>query len=101
MSASHDPSALSAAVKTVANAIGFDACGIAAFSPIDPEGNLARWLGLGYHADMAWIARTQDIREDLSLKLPGKSLRLVNGYCGNLAAFWPSYKSRVMKASYR
>lgn len=50
---------------------GFDACGIAAAASIDPEDRLGQWLRSGYHADMDWMERTRDIRQDVQKKLPG------------------------------
>lgn len=58
-------------VKQHAAALGFDACGIARAANSDPEDRLGEWLRRGYHADMAWIARTKEIRQDPQLKLPG------------------------------
>ena len=59
-------------VKAHARALGFDACGIAdAREPIDPEDHLGVWLRKGYHAAMAWMARTKEMRRDVRLKLPG------------------------------
>jgi epoxyqueuosine reductase len=58
-------------VKSSAAAKGFDACGIAAAAPIDPEDRLGEWLRNGYHADMDWMERTRDIRQDVQKKLPG------------------------------
>jgi epoxyqueuosine reductase len=49
----------------------FDACGIASAAPIDPEDRLGDWLRKGYHADMDWMERTRDIRQDVEKKLPG------------------------------
>jgi epoxyqueuosine reductase len=49
----------------------FDACGVAAATPIDPEDRLGEWLRNGYHADMDWMERTCDIRQDVQKKLPG------------------------------
>jgi len=49
----------------------FDACGIASATPIDPEDRLGEWLRNGYHADMDWMERTRDIRQDVQKKLPG------------------------------
>ncbi len=57
-------------VKQRAAELGFDACGIAEMSPIDPEDRLGAWLAHGYHADMNWIAQSKDIRQDPRLKLP-------------------------------
>lgn len=60
------------AVKSFALQLGFDACGIAPAGDIpDPLGNMRRWLESGFHAGMAWIARTASVREDVRRKLPG------------------------------
>lgn len=67
-----DPAAERArAVKAFTAELGFDACGIAAAGPIDPEDRLGRWLDAGYHAGMDWMARTKAIRQDPREKLPG------------------------------
>ena len=58
-------------VKAGAEALGFDACGIASAGDADPENRLGRWLGLGYHADMDWMARTAELRQDVRRKVPG------------------------------
>jgi epoxyqueuosine reductase len=58
-------------VKSCASKLGFDACGIAATDPIDPDNRLGDWLAKGYHADMDWIVRTRDLRQNVALKLPG------------------------------
>ncbi|MFO7774643.1 MAG: tRNA epoxyqueuosine(34) reductase QueG [Candidatus Hydrogenedentota bacterium] len=60
-----------AAVKEHARSQGFDACGVAAAGPADPEGKLRAWLDRGYHAGMDWLARTSAIRQDVREKLPG------------------------------
>ncbi|MFM1921796.1 MAG: hypothetical protein RLZZ303_3430, partial [Candidatus Hydrogenedentota bacterium] len=62
---------LSEQVRARALALGFDCCGIAAVSAIDPDDHLGRWLDRGFHAHMDWMARTRDIRQDVQLKLPG------------------------------
>ena len=55
-----------------ADALGFDACGFAsAAEAIDPENRLGEWLERGFHADMAWMARTAGLRRDAQEKLPG------------------------------
>ncbi len=64
-------SSFSEAIKAEALRLGFDACGIAAASPADPEDHLGNWLRHGFHADMEWIARTKTLRQDVTLKLPG------------------------------
>lgn len=65
------PAARAAAVKARARELGFDACGIARAEAIDPEDRLGDWLRAGFHADMDWIPRTKDIRQDVQLRLPG------------------------------
>jgi len=75
----------SAAVKSAAAGLGFDACGIAAAGPIDPEDRLGSWLARGYHADMEWLVRSKEVRQDIRLRLPGaKSVVVVarNYYAG-------------------
>ncbi|NUM53023.1 MAG: tRNA epoxyqueuosine(34) reductase QueG [Candidatus Hydrogenedentes bacterium] len=64
------PSELADAVKDKAALLGFDACGIAEATAIDPEHRLAQWLDAGYHASMEWMRRTCDVRTDVSRKLP-------------------------------
>ncbi len=61
----------STSVKERARALGFEACGIATAGPADPENRLGQWIGAGFHADMAWLARTRDLRQDVTRKLPG------------------------------
>lgn len=58
-------------VKHRAAELGFDACGIAAAEPIDPQNHLGEWIENGYHADMDWMARTKEVRQDVQKKLPG------------------------------
>ena len=58
------------AVKANAIEFGFDACGIARAGNIDPEDRLGKWLEKGFHADMAWLAHSKKIRQDVRLKLP-------------------------------
>lgn len=61
-----------AAIKAQAQALGFDACAIAAVDgPADPENRLGRWLDAGHHADMDWMAANREIRQDIRLRLPG------------------------------
>ena len=62
---------LAAPIKSWAAQERFDCCGIAAAGPVDPDGNLSRWLGRGFHADMNWLARSRAVREDVRNKLPG------------------------------
>jgi len=59
------------AVKERASALMFDACGVAVATEIDPEDRFGDWLARGFHADMAWMARTKAVRQDVRKKLPG------------------------------
>ncbi|MCC6797457.1 MAG: tRNA epoxyqueuosine(34) reductase QueG [Candidatus Hydrogenedentes bacterium] len=62
----------SKSIKDFAASLGFDACGIArADDAIDPDNRLGAWLDAGYHATMAWMARTREVRQDVAKKLPG------------------------------
>jgi epoxyqueuosine reductase len=58
-------------VKTRAEQLGFDASAIADASYADPGNHLGQWLAKGYHADMAWMARSRAVRQDVRLKVPG------------------------------
>ena len=60
-----------AQVRSKADTLGFDACAFARAEPVDPQDRLGEWLRLGYHADMAWLTRTKEIRQDPRLKLAG------------------------------
>lgn len=83
------PRARSAAIKTAAADLGFDACGIAAAGNIDPEDRLGAFLARGYHAGMDWLARNKQTRQDIRLRLPGaKSVVVVakNYYAGDTPA---------------
>lgn len=67
-----NPRALSEEIKQAAAGLGFDACGVAsAEKAIDPDDRLGDWLARGYHGDMAWMADTQAVRQDVQRKLPG------------------------------
>ncbi|MCP4643254.1 MAG: tRNA epoxyqueuosine(34) reductase QueG [bacterium] len=65
------PTENAAAVKRAARECGFDACAIARADDVDPEDRLGAWLDAGYHADMAWIRDTHDVRQDVQAWLPG------------------------------
>lgn len=58
-------------IKQHAAALGFDACGVAAANLVDPDDRLGDWLRREYHADMAWMARSKEVRQDPRRKLPG------------------------------
>lgn len=69
----------SAAIKSAAASLGFDACGIAAAGHVDPEDRLGAWLARGYHGGMDWLARNKEIRQDIRLRLPGARSVVVVG----------------------
>ncbi len=50
---------------------GFDLCGVAVAGPAPHEAALRGWLEAGFHAEMAWMSRTADLRADPRLVLPG------------------------------
>ena len=59
------------AVKARAQALGFDACGVAQAGEIEPEDRLGAWLAQGHNADMGWLACTKELRQDPRALLPG------------------------------
>ncbi len=85
---------LTAAVKNVAAALGFDACGIAAVPAEDPgtqtdpsapgllawlRRRLLAWLAAGHQATMSWMAKNPDRRADPRRVLSGCRSVLVVG----------------------
>jgi len=70
MKTADNPEQRSLHMKQRAAALGFDACGIAAAGPIDPEDRLGNWIARGFHAGMDWLARTKAVRQDVRLKMP-------------------------------
>ena len=70
-------------VKQAALDIGFDACGIAAATPLtEEEWGYDEWLRRGYHADMHYMEQHRDMRRDPSLLVPGAKsvISLLVGY---------------------
>lgn len=65
------PAELAVLVKRRASELGFDACGVAAAGPVDPDDRLGEWLSQGFDADMAWLARTKEMRQDPRLWVAG------------------------------
>lgn len=57
-------------IKAAAERLGFDACRIASAADAADDG-FDGWLARGCHADMAWLARSRDLRRQPALKLPG------------------------------
>ncbi|HOQ88889.1 MAG TPA: tRNA epoxyqueuosine(34) reductase QueG [Candidatus Hydrogenedentes bacterium] len=57
-------------IKAAARGLGFDACGIASVASEQDDGFNA-WIDAGMHADMSWMERTREVRQRISLFLPG------------------------------
>ena len=56
---------LSRAIKDRATAVGFDKVGIVGADALQTEhARLKKWLELGYHGEMKWMARDPDLRAD-------------------------------------
>ncbi len=51
--------------------LGFDLFGVAPAEPLTGVRHLARWLALGFHGEMAYMARTAALRGDPRALLPG------------------------------
>ncbi len=62
---------LSSDVKSQALAEGFDLVGIAGAGAAQGIGFLRQWLAAGMHGEMAYMARTAQVRSDLGFLLPG------------------------------
>jgi len=62
---------LTADLKRHALDEGFDLVGVAEATGARSAGDLERWLDLGMHGEMAYMARTRRIRSDPRLLLPG------------------------------
>jgi epoxyqueuosine reductase len=66
------PRELSQLIKQRALAEGFEKVGIVPAAPLDEEPNqLKAWLGRGFHGQMAWMAREQEMRTDPRRLFPG------------------------------
>jgi epoxyqueuosine reductase len=58
-------------IRTWAGALGFAQVGIAGTDPGEHEAHLRRWLGAGYHGEMAWMARHGSKRSRPEELVPG------------------------------
>ncbi|MBN2311047.1 MAG: tRNA epoxyqueuosine(34) reductase QueG [Candidatus Hydrogenedentes bacterium] len=87
-------------MKRHAARLGFDACGVARAGDADPEDRLGRRLAEGYHADMAWLADTREIRRDVRRWLAdARSVVVVarNYYAPRPAPAQPEASGRVAR----
>ena len=81
-------------IKAAAIQTGFDACGIAAASPIAPRDfGLDGWLAKGCQADMRFMEEYRDMRHNPQLLLPGAKTVIAV-----LAGYKPS---QMMQGSYK
>jgi len=59
-------------VKEIANAMGFDACGIAVAIRLDDDARrLENWLTKGFHGEMNYMENHFDMRVDPTILVPG------------------------------
>jgi epoxyqueuosine reductase len=59
-------------VKQIANAMGFDACGIAVAARLDEDARrLEKWLSKGFHGEMKYMENHFDMRIDPTILVPG------------------------------
>jgi epoxyqueuosine reductase len=67
------------AIKTKAQQLGFDLCGIAPAHSFPELKFLDEWLARGYAAEMAWMRRSADRRADVRNVVPGARSVIVTG----------------------
>ena len=70
MSDHREKTALTALIRDLAKALGFDLVGVAPANPLEGAEFFARWLALGYAGDMAYLDRRMDVRCDPALYVP-------------------------------
>ena len=59
-------------VKTIAEQLGFDQCGIAKVERLDKDAiRLEKWLNKGYHGEMSYMENHFELRVDPSKLVPG------------------------------
>lgn len=67
-----EKSAYSSFVKSTAQSLGFDYCGIAKAQKLDEEARfLENWLNKGYHGKMSYMENYFDLRTDPTKLVPG------------------------------
>jgi epoxyqueuosine reductase len=67
------------AVKSRAEELGFDLCGIAPADNFPELKFLEEWLARGYAGEMAWMSRSADRRADVRNVVPGARSVIVTG----------------------
>lgn len=69
----------SEAIKSHANALGFDLCGIAPATALPELTRLREWLGRGYAGEMLYLHKSADVRADIRNFLPTARSVIVTG----------------------
>jgi epoxyqueuosine reductase len=77
--------ALRTAIEAAARALGFDAIGIAGIELAEDERHLEKWLSLGWHGEMGYMARHGRRRSRPGQLLPG-TLRVISARMN----YWPA-----------
>jgi len=77
--------ALRTAIEAAARAFGFDAIGIADIELAEDECHLEKWLSLGWHGEMGYMARHGRCRSRPAQLLPG-TLRVISARMN----YWPA-----------
>ncbi len=66
-------------IRSQAEAIGFDLCGVAPAGSLPELGRLREWLGRGYAGEMGYMHRTVEARADVRNVLPSARSVIVAG----------------------
>ena len=77
-------------IKEKAYELGFDLIGVTPASRAPHAEAYRRWLAQGYQAQMAWLDRDPERREDVRLALPGAQAVVV-------AIMWPFSRATNMR----
>jgi epoxyqueuosine reductase len=75
----------SSLIKSTAQALGFDLCGVARADTFPELSFLRDWLDRGYAGDMGWMARSADRRADVRRVVPGARSVIVTATLYNTA----------------
>lgn len=83
------------AIRRRALELGFSACGFATPEPPATGPHFQRWIGLGHHGEMAYLARNASKRLDPNLVLPGirSVVALAASYSAQPSLAMPSKKA--------